>query len=118
MIGSNGILNGSPDVAAVVARLKAYCLARRAVGYKIVMCTVLPNGSITPLRASYNAAIRADASYYDALADFDTTEMGASDTAYANATNYPDGLHPSLAGYTIIAPVIAAAHATAVALYP
>lgn len=113
--GANDLLDSS--AATFKANLKAFCLARRAVGWKIVLLTVLPhtgNGvggvSFNILRAAANTLIRGDTSFYDALADVgDTgTTMGA-DAAAVNATYYQDGVHPTTAGHALLAPIVEAA---------
>lgn len=118
-IGANDLAGGGTTAAAFVADLKTYCLARRAIGWKIVVCTVLPrdpdgtNGAACAAflakRNTANGLIVADNSFYDALARFDTvTGMGA-DGDEQNTTNYPDKTHPSAAGHALLAPVAKAA---------
>jgi lysophospholipase L1-like esterase len=113
--GANDLI----DVAAAtfVANLKTFCLARRAAGWTVVVTTVLPhtgNGfggtSFNTLRATANTAIRNDSSFYDALADIgDTgTTMGA-DAAASDTMYYQDGVHPTVTGHGLLAPIVQAA---------
>jgi lysophospholipase L1-like esterase len=114
MIGHNDLGSGVTP-AQHVAALKTYCLARRAAGWKVVVATITPT-TLTGGNTARNAAnvlIRADASFYDALADTGNTAttIGA-DAAAANATYFYDGIHPTQAGQALLAPIVAAAIAT------
>lgn len=102
-IGTNDIWAGR-TTTQVFDDLKAYCDARQAVGWKVVVATILPRLDAVAVsvgfnakRATVNAAIRSDTSFYDALADIgDTgTTMGA-DTAPNDETLYETGkTHPT-----------------------
>lgn len=110
IIGSNDIAVDLRSAAQVFADLKAYCLARKAVGWTIALATILPRlglgdpANFNTTRGAVRASILGDASFYDALLDFgDTgTTMGA-DTAPNNATYYDSGkIHPTDAGYALL----------------
>jgi hypothetical protein len=60
-------------------------------------------------RDTVNTSIHADSSYYDVLADFAANATMGCDTCSANATNFPDGEHPSPAGHALLAPIALAA---------
>jgi len=112
LIGANDCAAPSGFVAAnFVADLKAYCQARQATGWKVVLCTILPNttNSAVTNRNAANALIYADPSFYDALADLAANATMGPDAACLNATYYPDGVHPSDAGHAILAPIVKAA---------
>lgn len=103
--GANDL--GTSDPSTFVASLKAYCLARRAAGWKIVLATVLPQtaSGFNANRNTANALIRADTSFYDALADFAADPTMGPDAAAADTSLYVGGEHPTEAGQTILAPI-------------
>lgn len=107
-IGANDLTGGSISAATFVASLKSYCLARKATGWKIVLCTLLPNvnSGFNTRRNAANTLIYADNSFYDALADFASDATMGVDAAASNATLYPDGVHPSATGHALIAPYV------------
>lgn len=116
-IGANDLV-GIP-AATFFADLKTYCNARRAVGWKVVIHTVLPrdpdgtNGAAAAAfyanRNSANSMIVGDTSFYDARADFHLVSGMGADGDEQNTTNYPDKTHPSAAGHALLAPVSKAA---------
>jgi lysophospholipase L1-like esterase len=118
LIGINDVNDpANPTTATTFAGIKSYCQARRATGWKVVVCTILPcsqTGANTK-RNTINSSIRADTSFYDVLCDFDTTTMGP-DAAASDTGKFYDGLHPTEAGYSLLQPVYAAALETALAL--
>ena len=95
--------------------LKAYCQARQAAGYKVVLGTILPQSgtpnasAFNTARAIINASIRSDSSFWDALSDFANNATMGPDSAAANTTYYSDGEHPTDVGYSILAPIASAA---------
>lgn len=117
--GANNILfvgDGRNDMSTglattFVADLKAYCLARKAVGWKVVVATVLPSTLLgfNTKRNAANVLIVADTSFYDALARFDLDATMGPDAAASNTTYYSDGTHPTAAGHVILAPIAKAA---------
>jgi len=104
LIGAND-LDGILTPAGFVVNLKSYCLARKAVGWKVVVGMIPPQknpGSANPNfiadRNAANTLILADPSFYDAVARLDTDPDIGCDTCGNNTTYYPDGVHPSAAG--------------------
>lgn len=99
LIGTNDFYLGTAAVA-LVAQIKAYCLARRTEGWTVVACTILP--TTDPLLNAYrdvvNPLIRADASFYDALCDFAADPVMGPDAAASNILLYGDGVHPTQLG--------------------
>ncbi|MEP0873613.1 SGNH/GDSL hydrolase family protein [Trichocoleus desertorum AS-A10] len=116
------------SAATAFSNLKAYCQARKAAGFKVVVLTVLPRSSAgTPAgyeaaRQALNSSLRADfnvasgstnvllpapgIAYADALADVaaDTRIGDAGDEA--NATYYfADLVHLNNTGYGIVAAI-------------
>jgi lysophospholipase L1-like esterase len=112
LIGHNDLVAGGESAATFVANLKTYCLARRAAGWnRIVLGTLLPStvSGFNATRDAVNTLIRADTSFYDYLADYDTNPTIGADSAAANTTYYIDGTHPTTAGYGLMAPITQAA---------
>ncbi|MGI8654211.1 MAG: GDSL-type esterase/lipase family protein [Pyrinomonadaceae bacterium] len=112
-VGSgNRLEGGSAYNAAEYFRLiKLYCQARRAAGWKVVLHTLLPNGNagFNAERNTLNALIRADNSFYDALADGAANTTIGTDAAASDPTLYPDTVHLSPAAHSILAPITRAA---------
>lgn len=107
--GTNGIALAQHSATDEYARLQDYVRARIAAGWapaRIIVCTMLPrNGIAESTRQSYNALIVADGGhlgYRAARLDLDPVLEAL------NATNYPDGVHPTDALHARIAQVIAA----------
>lgn len=105
-IGVNDM--ASTSGTTFVSNLKTFCLARRATGWKIVISTVLPRsdagaGSEITNRNVANPLIRSDTSFYDALVDLAADTNIGCDSCSANATYYPDHLHPDDAANIIMA---------------
>lgn len=119
LIGANDLHSypGASDAAAAAAYLAdyaAYCDARRAAGWEVVVCTILPQTGSTHniRRAIVNSAITASwvGIHCDAVADFAGNATMGPDAAASNGTYYADGTHPTAAGHavleTILRPVI------------
>jgi lysophospholipase L1-like esterase len=96
------------------AALETYCLARKAVGWEVVILTVLPFGGATarltyePKRVAANALIVANwAGYADALADVAADTDIGEDGDQDNPTYYNvDMWHMTDAGYAIVAGIV------------
>lgn len=97
--------------AAYYAATMPYVAELRALGAKVVICTVLPRNAqptFNTNRDAYNTLLRAGVGVdFDGLIDYDTTIMGLEATT-ANTTYYGDGLHPTLAGQQLLEPVYTA----------
>jgi lysophospholipase L1-like esterase len=92
--------------------LKTYVAARRAAGWdKIIVATLLSNlfAGYNTKRNAANVLIRADDTFYDALADFAADPVMGPDNAYSNATLFLDQIHPTTYGHTLLAPIARAA---------
>lgn len=115
LIGRNdGASWGTP--AAYAAAIASHVANVKAGGYdRVVLCTLLPStvAGFNAWRNSVNAIITgsgwAAANGVDAIADFAAEATMGPDAAASNTTYYPDGTHPSTAGYALLAPVWAAA---------
>jgi hypothetical protein len=106
-IGANNLPDGT--AAGAFAEVKAYCLARKAVGWKIVYCTAVVRDLIPGFEAkrlAFNSLVRADdPPFYDALADFGA-DLYLGDPAQAPLTTYfVDGVHPNAAGHARMKPL-------------
>jgi hypothetical protein len=111
--GTNDLYLGG-TVAALQANYQAYCEARRAVGYKVVAATILPRSNPgTPVtfetdRQAFNIWLRGSyTAFADALADFAADPSMGDAGDETNATLYADLVHPTDAGYDILAPIAA-----------
>jgi len=109
-IGANDQGDGA---STFVANLKSYCLARKAAspGLKIVLATLLPQttSGFNVFRDAVNPLIKADSSFWDAIADFAANPTMGCDSCAANTTYFSDGEHPSAAGHAILGPIAMAA---------
>lgn len=91
--GTNHIIAGASGATAYAA-IESYCLARRAVGWKVVVLNVSPSTAITgameTARTACNASIAANwATFADAFVDVTTGNFANP----ANTTYYSDGTH-------------------------
>jgi hypothetical protein len=108
--GCISISNGYTS-AQLHDELKAYCLARRAAGFQVVLLTVLPYGDNPESevrRTSANALIRADwTDYADALADV-ALDSRIGEAGDQNNTTYylVDKWHLNDAGNAIVADIV------------
>jgi lysophospholipase L1-like esterase len=115
MIGANDLNIGySGGASGYATDLAAYCDARRAAGWIVIVGTLLPRIGVTnwsTLRATVNAAIATWVGVHcNGVADFASEPTYGPDAAASDTAKYPDGLHPVAAGYTamevVIRPVI------------
>lgn len=118
LIGANDLQ--SLSAASFVADLKTYCQTLQGMGWKVVLLTVTPAGppfrtlAFNSIRDDANTLIRADPSFYDALADVAANPTIGVDSAYMNTSLYPDGLHAGGPTHTIIATIVSDAIAAIV----
>lgn len=117
--GTNNFYNGQ-TLEQTKDRLIAYCQSRKKAGFKVVVVTMLSrtgNGTLgnagttmDTFKNQYNAYIRAHwQEFADSFADVAANANLGADGAYSNATYFPDGIHPSAAGYALAYPVISTA---------
>lgn len=106
---TNDLLNGV-SAADCFAMYKAYHLARKAAGWKVIAWT-LPslNGAAAytvdaeRVREEFNALLIADHDWADALVRVDLTQLGC-DACFKNMVLFQsDGVHPTDAGQAILA---------------
>ena len=99
------------DAAAVFADLGAYCEARRAAGFRVVVTTFLPRDreGFEAARQMFNGLLRADwASIADGLADIAANpRIGDALDCFDRTYYTDDGVHPNNAGFGVMAEVTA-----------
>jgi len=106
-IGSNDLftlLTSSPNVTAWYAKWVAYIADFRAIGVKVIGCTIMDVEAIsdkTYLNQA-NALIRGDATAYDGLADFNASSLLTPTTP----TYFTDGQHPTDAGFEVMTDIL------------
>jgi hypothetical protein len=92
--GTNDITNGASP-ATVYADLVEYVAARHAVGWKVVVPTMLSRVGEDVEKDEYNALILANTAGADAVVDFSHTPIGI-DGGYSNLTYFnADQIHPT-----------------------
>lgn len=98
--------------ADVYQSLRTYCLARRAAGFRVVVLSVLPcsePATFEAARLAYNALLRdAWPEFADGFADIAADpRIGDAGDNLDQQFYSSDGLHPSSAGYAVMAGVAA-----------
>lgn len=112
LIGANDLTS---DTATWLSNYAAYCDGRRAAGWKVVVCTVLPqngNATFNANRATVNAAMTGSwvGVHCDAIADYAADATMGGDDSYTNfPSRWADGVHPNNSGHDILMPILAAA---------
>jgi lysophospholipase L1-like esterase len=106
---------GGTDAATIYDRLRTYCQARKAAGWRVVCCTEIDGQSAALNAAGWhdtiypglNALLRADHAFADVLVDLaaDARLRDATNTTYYNA----DKVHLTPAGYQVVGERVAAA---------
>lgn len=111
MLGHNDLAGGA-TVGNTYSALVAFCQARRATGWKVGVCTVLPSTKVgfNPNRSALNLLILANwPTFADALIDTAADPLIGPDAAASDPTYYLDGTHLTAAGQTRYATVVTAA---------
>lgn len=106
--------------------LTPYVQYLKGLGYKVVVCKVLPTTStgyadtaagIETRRNDYNALIASNAAGADVICDYaSNATIGTYPDSPNNGTYYGDKLHPTSASCAIMGPILAAAINAAIAL--
>jgi lysophospholipase L1-like esterase len=110
LIGANDMAGGS--AATYLSNLATYLDARRAAGWIVALCTVLPRNEASAAgfeakRQTANATLRTwPGTHCDAIVDYDTTTMGTY-ASCLDASLFGDGLHPTAAGHLLLEPAYA-----------
>lgn len=110
--GHGGATNAD-KAASFLAALYTYTDRARAAGFKVLLCTVLPNSSsnFNAVRAIVNADIRTSVGVHcDAVCDWDLDAQMGIDAAYSTyPANWSDSVHPNETGHARMATIWAAA---------
>jgi lysophospholipase L1-like esterase len=112
--GTNNMAALSQDGPTTLALSYALMDAAKAAGFRVVGYTILPrigtghDAAFETARQYYNTHMLAEyaARGYSAVADCGAIALLQNP---ANATYYSDGIHPTVAGHALMAPVVAAA---------
>lgn len=116
---TNDVAEDLATAATAYANIQAYCAARRAAGWKVIVTTFLSrSNAFTPAnfnatRATVNANIQANwQTFADGLADWASDPIMGIDGAETNLTYFSgDLVHPNATGMALLATyVIAAIH--------
>lgn len=113
-VGTNELYTITP-AATFLASLAAYCDARRAAGWKVLVGTILPRGDYITAewnawKATVNAGILTWVGVHcDALMDFASSPLMGNFSDTADASKYIDGLHPTDLGQTYLYSVVRSA---------
>ena len=101
-------LNDPADVSARMAHMVAYCQARRAAGWQVIVLTNTSNANEVPMDvADATAYIRANwPSFADGLADVAVDPRIGAAGQYADPAYFVDGVHMTSAGYGIVAGIV------------
>lgn len=113
LIGAND-LAGAASADAWLAELQSYLTDRKAAGWQIVLCTVLPRGDSAThnTRRNYaNPILRTwVGTYCDAIADYAADPiMGPDDSFTTSPARWTDAVHPNASGHDLLVPILAAA---------
>ena len=111
--GTNDLYYGA-DAATTYNNIVTYVTARRNAGYKVIINTILPrSGGVTPVtfeadRQTVNTLLRNNwQSFADGLSDIASSTIIGQAGDESNATYYADSIHPTNAGYAIVAASVA-----------
>jgi len=109
--GAGDIVAGS-EPAPIHDDLSAYCLARRAAGFRVVVVTLLPRSWMDGFEAdrqAFNELVRQNwTQYADGLADIAADDRIGEAFDNLDQTYYtPDATHPNAAGCAVMAVVTA-----------
>ena len=112
MAGGGDLASGG-DPQAVLDALRTYCAARRAAGLEVVVLTLLPRSEpagFDAARGAYNEMLRAQwRTFADGLADVAADPRIGADGANLDPVYFLDTIHPTSAGYTVMATAVAPA---------
>jgi len=112
MAGGGDLASGG-DPQAVLDALRTYCAARRAAGFEVVVLTLLPRSDpvgFDAARAVYNDILRAQwPTFADGLANVAADPRIGADGANLDPVYFADAIHPTSAGYAVMAAAVAPA---------
>lgn len=115
LVGAND-LTGATTTTTFLTNLAAYCDARRAAGWTVILCTILPNtnSGFNAKRNVANTEIRLWTTggstipgiHADYICDFAADATMGPDAAASDNSLYGDGIHPTNLGHTYLEAVI------------
>jgi lysophospholipase L1-like esterase len=112
MAGGGDLASGG-DPQAVLDALRIYCAARRAAGFEVVVVTLLPRSDpvgFDAARAVFNDMLRVQwPTFADGLADVAADPRIGADGANLDPVYFADTIHPTSAGYAVMAAAVAPA---------
>lgn len=120
-IGINDLAADGDSGATLYGEIKAVCQAVKALGFQVMVGTILPttqlgsNGVLDDRRTAANVLIRNAVSegWADALFDFAADATMGPLAAASNTSLYSDGIHPTTTAHaTYLQPIWSAALAT------
>lgn len=107
-IGTNDISAGD-SATTVYNNISAFCSARRAAGWKVVVCTIIARGTFSAGQNTTKGTVNSNivsnyTTFADRLCDLaaDSRLSNASDTTYYNA----DTVHLNSTGYGVVAALV------------
>lgn len=106
--GTNDLNNGK-TAAQAYANIKAYCQARKAAGWVVIVCTILPrtnslNANHEASRLEVNESIRTNAvseGWADQVVDIGADPLIGLTGSASNIFYYSDGLHLTSEGHSV-----------------
>ena len=113
VMAGGGDLSAGGDPQTILDALRAYCAARRAAGFEVVVLTLLPRSEpvgFDAARAVYDDMLRAQwPTFADGLADVAADPRIGPDGANLDPVYYADTVHPTSVGYAIMSAAVAPA---------
>lgn len=113
VMAGGGDLSSGADPQTVIDGLRTYCAARRAAGFRVVVLTLLPRSTpagFDAVRAVYNAMLLEQwPTFADGIADVTADPRIGVDGANLDPVYYLDQIHPTSAGYAVMAAAVAPA---------
>lgn len=109
--GTNSIWFGA-NATTTYNDIVSYCTGRRAAGFKVVVCNILPRTPFDGTQEGYRTTVNSNiASNWATFADARVDVAGDSRLSNAANTTYyqADGIHLTDAGYAVAAELIGAA---------
>ena len=107
--GTNDIAGYERTGAQVYEDTRTWCLDRRAKGFTVVVLSMLARRapqSFEPARQEFLSLLRADHSFADAFIDVAADSRLGAPEAWADSRWFADGVHPTVAGYRLIADLV------------
>lgn len=106
--GTNDIAGGD-NATTVYNNISAFCAARKAAGWKVVVCTIIARGTFSGAQNTTKSTVNSSivsgyTGFADALVDLaaDSRLSNASDVTYYNA----DTVHLNATGYGVVAGLV------------